>query len=271
MQGFKIKTTQLNFEDAFEIYKHAEKSIKSVRLNKPQIIILKSTRLGPHSKGDDTRSETYLKKLKKINPDFKLEKRIKNSIKIEGINTSLENEIDKIFENALKGNNNNKNKTNLILKDNKNSNKLSKVDYFKDFKGKRFGELINHFFHKLAAEKKNVLFFGEDIVDPYGGAFKITKNLQTKYKTRVFSTPISEATIVGMSSGLAIEGFKPIVEIMFGDFLSLAFDQILNNLSKFHSMYNESVKVPLIIRTPMGAGRGYGPTHSQSIEKFFME
>ena len=74
-----------------------------------------------------------------------------------------------------------------------------------------------------------------------------------------------------MSSGLAIEGFKPIVEIMFGDFLSLAFDQILNNLSKFHSMYNESVKVPLIIRTPMGAGRGYGPTTFTKHRKVFME
>ena len=72
-----------------------------------------------------------------------------------------------------------------------------------------------------------------------------------------------------MSSGLAIEGYRPIVEIMFGDFLSLAFDQILNNLSKFYYMYNQSITLPLIIRTPMGGGRGYGPTHSQSLEKFF--
>ena len=70
-----------------------------------------------------------------------------------------------------------------------------------------------------------------------------------------------------MSSGLAIEGFKPIVEIMFGDFLSLAFDQILNNLSNFIVCITVC-KVPLIIRTPMGAGRGYGPTF-KSIEKFF--
>ena len=141
--------------------------------------------------------------------------------------------------------------------------------YSKDFKGRRFGELLNHFFHKLAKSNKKILFYGEDIDDPYGGAFKITKNLKTKYPKRVFSTPISEASIVGMASGLAIEGYRPIVEIMFGDFLGLAFDQILNNLSKFYYMYNEDISLPLIIRTPMGGRRGYGPTHSQSIEKHF--
>ena len=265
-KGFNINITQLNYPDAFEIYKCTSKIIPSVKSNKPQIIILKSTRLGPHSKGDDTRSATLINKLTKLDPLKKLEKRIKNIKKVRILNQEAKTEIEKLFKSALES----KSKKNSYSTENKNLHtKVNNKDYFHDFRGKRFGEKINHFFHKLSKEDNKVLFFGEDIVDPYGGAFKITKNLKVKFKEQIYSTPISEATIVGMSSGLAIEGYKPIVEIMFGDFLSLTFDQILNNLSKFYSMYNRSIKLPLIIRTPMGAGRGYGPTHSQSIEKYF--
>jgi len=111
---------------------------------------------------------------------------------------------------------------------------------------------------------------GEDILDPYGGSFKVTKGISTAYPDRVIATPISEAGIIGFGTGLAIEGFFPVVEIMFGDFLTLGFDQIMNSAAKFHKMYNNKIRVPLTIRTPMGGGRGYGPTHSQSLESFFL-
>lgn len=116
----------------------------------------------------------------------------------------------------------------------------------------------------------NILVFGEDVEAPYGGAFKVTKDLSNRFPERVRNTPISEATIVGLGNGLALQGYIPVVEIMFGDFLTLAADQIINHASKFRYMYNDRVKVPLIIRTPMGGKRGYGPTHSQSLEKHFM-
>ena len=116
---------------------------------------------------------------------------------------------------------------------------------------------------------EKVMVVGEDILDPYGGAFKVTKGLSNKYPDRVIGTPISEAGIIGLGIGLALQGFKPIVEIMFGDFMSLTIDQILNSGSKFSLMYGDDVTVPLIVRTPMGGARGYGPTHSQSIEKLF--
>jgi len=82
--------------------------------------------------------------------------------------------------------------------------------------------------------------------------------------------PISEAAIVGCATGLALGGFTPVVEIMFGDFLTLAFDQLLQHASKFADMYDGAVSVPIVIRTPMGGRRGYGPTHSQSLEKHFL-
>jgi len=74
----------------------------------------------------------------------------------------------------------------------------------------------------------------------------------------------------GIAAGFALRGYRPIVEIMFGDFIALGFDQIVNGISKFREMYDDQATVPLVVRTPMGGRRGYGPTHSQSLEKFLL-
>lgn len=128
---------------------------------------------------------------------------------------------------------------------------------------------LNTSIHKLMENYSDVYVIGEDITDPYGGAFKVTKGLSSKYPDRVLSTPISEAAIVGIGIGLSMKDFKPIVEIMFGDFITLATDQIVNGATKFSWMYGGNFNVPLVIRTPMGGNRGYGATHSQSLEKLY--
>jgi pyruvate/2-oxoglutarate/acetoin dehydrogenase E1 component len=131
-------------------------------------------------------------------------------------------------------------------------------------------QALNDGLHEAMEENQKVLFIGEDILDPYGGAFKVAKGLSTKFPDRVYPTPICEAAIVGIANGLALRGFVPVVEIMFGDFITLAFDQIINHLSKYNAMYHGKVNPHLVIRTPMGGHRGYGPTHSQSLEKFLI-
>jgi acetoin:2,6-dichlorophenolindophenol oxidoreductase subunit beta len=118
--------------------------------------------------------------------------------------------------------------------------------------------------------QQNLFLLGEDLLDPYGGAFKVTQGLSTRFPERVLTTPISEAAIVGLANGMALRGLYPVVEIMFGDFITLAADQIINYAAKFRQMYNFQVNLPLVIRTPMGGGRGYGPTHSQSLERVFL-
>jgi pyruvate/2-oxoglutarate/acetoin dehydrogenase E1 component len=133
----------------------------------------------------------------------------------------------------------------------------------------RVVESINRALHTLMETDPRLLVIGEDILDPYGGAFKVTKGLSTAYQDRVWTTPISEGGIVGMATGLALKGRPVIVELMFGDFIALAADQIINHAAKFRWMYNDQVEVPVIIRAPMGGRRGYGPTHSQSLEKHF--
>ncbi len=122
----------------------------------------------------------------------------------------------------------------------------------------------------MLATDPRVVLLGEDIADPYGGAFKVTRGLSTEFPQRVWTTPVSEAAITGLAAGLALEGFRPIVEMMFGDFVTLSFDQVLNHATKYEAMYAGQVSCPLVIRVPSGGGRGYGPTHSQSLEKHFL-
>jgi pyruvate/2-oxoglutarate/acetoin dehydrogenase E1 component len=137
-------------------------------------------------------------------------------------------------------------------------------------------ESLNDGLRRAMAQDQRVLLLGEDLLDPYGGAFKVTRGLSTAYPERVWSTPISEGGIVGLTAGLAMRGMLPVVEIMFGDFLTLAADQIINHIAKFSWMYSggkkpdDQVRLKLVIRTPMGGRRGYGPTHSQTLEKFFL-
>jgi pyruvate/2-oxoglutarate/acetoin dehydrogenase E1 component len=120
------------------------------------------------------------------------------------------------------------------------------------------------------AEDERVFVLGEDVLDPYGGAFKVTKGLSSTYPDRVLTTPISEASFTGFAAGMAMRGLRPVVEIMFGDFITLCADQIVNGIGKFMWMYNEQVEVPLVVRTPMGGRRGYGPTHSQTLEGLYL-
>jgi pyruvate dehydrogenase E1 component beta subunit len=117
---------------------------------------------------------------------------------------------------------------------------------------------------------ERVFLLGEDI-GSYGGAFKVTEGLVERFgEHRVRNTPISENTIVGVATGAAVCGLRPVAEIMFMDFITLAMDQLVNHAAKYRYMYGPQVRVPLVVRTPAGGGRGYGATHSQSLEGWFM-
>ena len=114
-----------------------------------------------------------------------------------------------------------------------------------------------------------VVLWGEDI-GRYGGAFGVTRGLLEHFgPSRVVDTPISEAAVTGMAVGAAMLGLRPVVEIMFMDFVSLTMDALCNHAAKIHYMFNGQYRVPLVVRTPMGAGRGYGPSHSQSLAAWF--
>ncbi|MFU8827208.1 MAG: alpha-ketoacid dehydrogenase subunit beta [Brevefilum sp.] len=129
---------------------------------------------------------------------------------------------------------------------------------------------LNLGLHQALRDDPQVVMLGEDLLDPYGGAFKVTRGLSTAFPDQVLTTPISEAGITGMAGGMALRGMRPVVEIMFGDFTTLIADQVINHIAKYNGMYAGAVSAPVVIRTPMGGRRGYGPTHSQTLEKFFL-
>jgi acetoin:2,6-dichlorophenolindophenol oxidoreductase subunit beta len=135
---------------------------------------------------------------------------------------------------------------------------------------RRCVQVLNQALHEVFASRDDVVLLGEDVLDPYGGAFKVTQGLSDAYPDRVLTTPISEASLFGVAAGMALRGQRPILEIMFGDFVALGMDQIVNGIAKFREMYDDQVTVPLVVRTPMGGRRGYGPTHSQSLEKLLL-
>ncbi|MGO8816681.1 MAG: pyruvate dehydrogenase complex E1 component subunit beta [Terriglobia bacterium] len=111
-----------------------------------------------------------------------------------------------------------------------------------------------------------VIFYGEDVAE-YGGAFKLSKGLLEMFgRARVFNAPISEACICGTAVGAAMVGLRPVVELMYMDFLLMAGDQVGNQAAKWHYMSGAQVEVPMVLRVSVGAGKGYGGQHSQTLE-----
>ncbi|WP_186321153.1 alpha-ketoacid dehydrogenase subunit alpha/beta [Lysinibacillus fusiformis] len=265
-RSFGIESDQIESNDTLELHQMFEERFNYVReKGQPFFQIVNTYRTVPHSKGDDFRDKEEINKWKEKDPKNILAQYIDADTK-KTIELDVENTVQKIVNEA-------RNKKYPIL-ENINIEQLDDISPLVIEKAQnskvKVVENLNKSLHNLFEQDTKVVLIGEDVLDPYGGAFKVAKGLSTKYPDRVFTTPISEAAIVAISVGLAMRGYKPIVEIMFGDFLTLAADQIVNHASKYRWMYNNKVKVPIVIRTPMGGKRGYGPTHSQSIEKMFL-
>ncbi len=269
--AFDIKylTAETNeVEKLFEIVKEAVEYVREN--NKPLILEIKTNRLFSHSKGDDNRDFNQVNSLKEKDPINKFAK--SNPEAYNKFLSEINASIDQALESAL---------SDELLTEyvNKKSFEYKKVTYksIEENPNKRGNELIYDGLKHLFSTNDDFVLIGEDIetsnsYNPgeYGGAFKVTRDLSLLFQERIKNTPISEAAITGIGTGLALAGMKPIVEIMFGDFSTLIFDQLIQHACKFRLMYNNQIEVPLIIRTPMGGGRGYGPTHSQSIEKHFL-
>src|SRR2546421_2790681 len=119
---------------------------------------------------------------------------------------------------------------------------------------------------KALAEDPRVFIYGQDI-GAFGGAFKATKTLAQQFPGRVIDSPISEDAIVGLAVGAAIEGMRPIIEMQFADFSTVAFNQIVNQAATLH--WRTNVPCPITIRLPSGGTSGSGPFHSQSMEAIY--
>ena len=132
-----------------------------------------------------------------------------------------------------------------------------------------FGQAINEALHEEMRRDEDILVVGED-VGRAGGVYKITQGLYDAFGAeRVLDSPISEAGITGLGVGAALSGQRPVVEIMFGDFTALVMDQIVNQAAKIHYMSGGKWRVPMVLRTTMGAGRRAAAQHSQSLHAWY--
>ena len=261
-EAFNIKSNEVSSNDIEVLDDYFKKAIGYTRLqSKPYCLVINTYRLGAHSKGDDTRDPLEIQYYQQFDPLRITESKLDPDF-CQECKESLTSEIDKAVNEI-------ETHDSIIIDCEEKDHKKESFPVFND-QEIRVVEAINSTLESLMQENNNILLLGEDIRDNYGGAFKVTKTLSKKFNARVINTPISEAGIIGAGVGLALNGMLPFVEIMFGDFLTLGFDQILNHATKYAWLYGQGVSVPLVIRTPMGGRRGYGATHSQSLEKFLI-
>lgn len=135
-----------------------------------------------------------------------------------------------------------------------------------------FGEAVNEAMREEMRRDSRVFLIGEDVAYGYGGGiFGTSRGLVQEFgEDRVIETPICESTIAGAAVGAALIGMRPISEIMFADFLTLASDHIVNSAAKMQYSYQGEIPLPIVFRIPFGAGRGAGAHHSQSLEAWVM-
>jgi 2-oxoisovalerate dehydrogenase E1 component len=231
-----------------------------VRKGEPTLLIIDTERLGPHSKGDDLRDADEMRRIRRRDPLAALGRTLNDQER-----NAIETEVAAVIANAHT----------RALASPPAEQLTTERTILRPAKWKtpslhtpvegNVRRQLNSALRELLQNDSRVILLGEDLHDPYGGAFKVTAGLSTEFPGRLISTPISEAAIAGTGIGLAMSGFRPVLEVMFADFLTLCMDQLFNHAVKFPGMF-PNTEVPLVIRTPSGGGRGYGPTHSQCPE-----
>ena len=271
--AFGLRTWRLNDSDS-DFLKSSESVVEEIRASRqPGFLVIDTGRLSPHSKGDDLREPKVMEALRARDPLASLGRLLGPDLKGE-IDNAADEFLNEVYQQAMASPEAkfNEPKRHIFVADrmppaaaNAITDNIITDNIITDSTGANVRASLNNALDHLLAGHPEVIILGEDLHDPYGGAFKVTAGLSTRYPGRVISTPISEAGVVGAAIGLALHGYRPVVEIMFADFLSLAMDQLYNHAVKFPGMFPEA-RVPLVVRTPSGGRRGYGPTHSQSPE-----
>ena len=271
----KYEVDGTNFFESHLAFKQAVERAK--RGKGPSVIVSNVVRLLPHSSSDDQRkyrSDKALKKDRDRDPIIlfkkncidenifslkdaeKIETKAKEQIAIDTSWAELQSHPDK--ETALKyvfGEDTIKSETKLT----KISNNVVIVD------------AISHALHEEMEKNNRMVIFGQDIADPKGGVFTATKGLSTKFgKKRVFNSPLAESSIIGTAVGMAVTGYKPVVEIQFGDYIWTAMMQIRNEVSVMRYRSNNNWSAPIVIRVPVGGYIHGALCHSQSIDGYFI-
>ena len=255
-----------------------KQAIERARKGKgPSVIVSNVVRLLPHSSSDDQRKYRTEKSLKidqkkdpiRILENQCLEKNIVDEKEFQKIKETIEIQIDndaewadqQVFPDPITALDHIYSRDKILVepKIQPISDKIVIVD------------AINHALHEEMQNNKKMIIYGQDIADPKGGVFTATKGLTEKYgKDRVFNSPLAESSIIGTAVGMALAGYKPVVEIQFGDYIWTAMMQIRNEVVTLRYRSNNDWKCPLVIRVPVGGYIHGGLCHSQSIDGYFI-
>lgn len=258
-KAFGIKTFEADTWNLEKLMQVAKEAIDYVRTGHPAFLAIRTYRLNAHSKGDDDRDITEVQFFKDNDLLTKLLGIEQWATLAQKITAQIDDHVANVNPAILSFEN--------YVKDQLPRKTTAKLEPVHNEK-KRMVAALNSAYRKTL--EAGAFHIGEDICDPYGGAFKVTKGLSTDFPLMVRNTSISENGLLGVAIGMALMGTHSFAEIMFGDFMTHTFDQLISNASKIHHMYAFQTSVPVRIRTPMGGKRGYGPTHSQSLEKHFL-
>ena len=278
--GYGIEGIKIDGNNILEVYDTIKKAREnSIKEQKPYLIECMTFRMRGHEEASGVKYvptellDTWSKKdpikcyedwllqsniisfeeLKKINEEYKskIEAELKAGLSFEQNTSGIEEEVMDVFAKYIPS----------------PSPKLKELFVPNRTEPIRFIDAITEALDQSLFLHDNLVIMGQDIAG-YGGAFKVTEGLAEKYGIhRVRNTPLCESAVIGAALGMSLENNKAVVEMQFADFVSVGFNQIVNNLAKIH--YRWGQKADVVIRMPTGAGVGAGPFHSQSNESWF--
>ncbi len=278
-KGYGIEGIKIDGNNILEVYD----TIKGVRdycikYQKPYLIECSTFRMRGHEEASGTKyvPKELFEEWGKKDPVKKFEQwiiseQILTEMQIADIRNELKTYIELELEKAYTATsitvNTEKELKDVYAKSTQIHQPLQEENNLPKYTNIKFYEAIKQALYQSLQLQSNVILMGQDIAE-YGGAFKITEGFVQEFgKERIRNTPICESAIIGAALGLSLEGYKSVVEMQFADFVSVAFNQIVNNLAKIHYRWNQPADV--VIRMPTGAGVGAGPFHSQSNEAWF--
>jgi 2-oxoisovalerate dehydrogenase E1 component len=270
-QAFGIPVLASTSADPANLAEQISNALAFARSTGPVALHLKVSRLGSHSKGDDNRAREEIQRL--WSQDF-LSRAIAEDKDVNIRYEELVHEFEKSFDQVLSR------PTARCLIERTSWDDLERncnsVDTLPTSDRPIVEQLRRAIRYAMRVDAR-LHMLGEDVETqpvgtelPYPGAFGVSSGLSSDFPGRVINFPISEQALVGFAIGRALAGEPTIVEIMFGDFTTLIVDQFRQQASKISAMYGSRVSMPIVIRTPMGGRRGYGPTHSQNYEGLFV-
>ena len=239
---------------------------------RPATLHIRTRRLGPHSKGDDNRPQVLLEELQALDL---LNQLLANSPQLENAYAEIRTETSELFSSVLAE---------------PAAAAIPRYQHARDSiknargpinvistSGRTIRQQLTESLAHTMREQQDAWLIGEDVEHlpvgmerGYSGAFGVSDDLASRFPGRVRNFPISEQAITGFAIGRALAGHPTIAEIMFGDFATLTIDQLRQQASKLVGVYDAPLPLPVLLRTPMGGRRGYGPTHSQSFEGLFL-